>query len=166
MSTVIQYKFLERDPKSSYKQLSIKDRRIRARTLYGRYIDDRLHGGKGHDTLEGGDGDDRLRGGQGRDVLFGGGGDDRLYGGYGRDVLFGGDGDDRLHGGQGCDILDGGNGVDRLQGGRDVPFGRHGEDRSCGKGHDVLAAGRREAEELGAVRAIMAEWELANRHTV
>ncbi len=38
MSTVTQYKFLERDPKSCYKQLSIKGRRIKARTLYGRYM--------------------------------------------------------------------------------------------------------------------------------
>lgn len=30
-----QWKWLERDPKSSLKQLSIKDRRVRARTLYG-----------------------------------------------------------------------------------------------------------------------------------
>jgi uncharacterized protein (DUF433 family) len=36
-SVSTQYKFLERDPKSSYKQLSIKGRRIRARTLYGAY---------------------------------------------------------------------------------------------------------------------------------
>lgn len=33
-----QWQYLERDPKSSYKQLSIKGRRIRARTLYGCYI--------------------------------------------------------------------------------------------------------------------------------
>jgi uncharacterized protein (DUF433 family) len=32
------WQFLERDPKSSLKQLSIKGRRIRARTLYGRYM--------------------------------------------------------------------------------------------------------------------------------
>ena len=38
MGTVTQYKFLERDPKSCYKQLSIKGRRIKARTLYGRYM--------------------------------------------------------------------------------------------------------------------------------
>jgi uncharacterized protein (DUF433 family) len=38
MSTVTQYKYLERDPKSSYKQLSIKGRRIKARTLYGKYV--------------------------------------------------------------------------------------------------------------------------------
>ena len=35
--TSIQYQYLERDPKSSYKQLSIKGRRIRGRTLYGQY---------------------------------------------------------------------------------------------------------------------------------
>jgi uncharacterized protein (DUF433 family) len=29
---------LERDPKSSYRQLSIRGRRIKARTLYGRYV--------------------------------------------------------------------------------------------------------------------------------
>ena len=29
---------LERDPKSVYKQLSIKGRRIKARTLYGRFM--------------------------------------------------------------------------------------------------------------------------------
>ena len=33
-----QYKYLERDPKSSYKQLSIKGRRIRARTIYGAFM--------------------------------------------------------------------------------------------------------------------------------
>jgi uncharacterized protein (DUF433 family) len=34
------WKFLERDPKSSYRQLSIKGRRIKARTLYGRFMSD------------------------------------------------------------------------------------------------------------------------------
>ncbi|MEX2140815.1 MAG: DUF433 domain-containing protein [Pirellulales bacterium] len=33
-----QWQYLEHDPKSSYKQLSIKGRRIRARTLYGSYM--------------------------------------------------------------------------------------------------------------------------------
>jgi len=37
-SPTIQYKYLERDPKSSYKQLSIRGRRIRARTLYGMFM--------------------------------------------------------------------------------------------------------------------------------
>lgn len=35
MSGHAQFKYLERDPKSSYRQLSIKGRRIKARTLYG-----------------------------------------------------------------------------------------------------------------------------------
>jgi hypothetical protein len=36
MSSVsTQYKFLERNPKSNYKQLFIKGKRITARTLYG-----------------------------------------------------------------------------------------------------------------------------------
>jgi uncharacterized protein (DUF433 family) len=37
-SVSTQYKYLERDPLSSYKQLSIKGRRIKARTLYGAYM--------------------------------------------------------------------------------------------------------------------------------
>jgi uncharacterized protein (DUF433 family) len=35
--TSTEYQFLERDQKSVYQQLSIKGRRIKARTLYGRY---------------------------------------------------------------------------------------------------------------------------------
>lgn len=38
MLPATEYKYLERDPKSSYRQLSIKGRRIRARTLYGLYM--------------------------------------------------------------------------------------------------------------------------------
>jgi len=37
-SAAIQWKYLERDPLSSLKQLSIKGRRVRARTLYGLYM--------------------------------------------------------------------------------------------------------------------------------
>src|SRR5436309_4807478 len=37
-TTHTQWQYLERDPKSSYKQLSIKGRRIRARTLYGQHV--------------------------------------------------------------------------------------------------------------------------------
>jgi uncharacterized protein (DUF433 family) len=37
-SSTTTWKYLARDPKSSYKQLSIQGRRIRARTLYGRYM--------------------------------------------------------------------------------------------------------------------------------
>ena len=38
MSTATEYKYLERDPKSCYQQLSIKGRRIKARTLYGNFM--------------------------------------------------------------------------------------------------------------------------------
>ena len=36
-ATQTKWQYLERDPKSAYKQLSIKGRRIKARTLYGQY---------------------------------------------------------------------------------------------------------------------------------
>ena len=36
--TTTTWKYLERDPKSRLKQLSIRGRRIRARTLYGMYM--------------------------------------------------------------------------------------------------------------------------------
>lgn len=36
--TSTHWKYLERDPKSSYRQLSIKGRRIKARTLYGQCV--------------------------------------------------------------------------------------------------------------------------------
>jgi uncharacterized protein (DUF433 family) len=39
MATIqTKWKYLERDPKSSYRQLSIKGRRIKARTLYGQFM--------------------------------------------------------------------------------------------------------------------------------
>jgi uncharacterized protein (DUF433 family) len=37
-SASTQWKYLERDPKSSYRQLSIKGRGIKARTLYGLHV--------------------------------------------------------------------------------------------------------------------------------
>ena len=37
-SVSTQYKFLERNPKSNYKQLFVKGTRIRARILYGHYM--------------------------------------------------------------------------------------------------------------------------------
>lgn len=36
--TQTKWQYLERDPKSAYLQLSIKGRRIKARTLYGQYM--------------------------------------------------------------------------------------------------------------------------------
>jgi uncharacterized protein (DUF433 family) len=38
MSTTTTYRYLERDPKSTYRQLSIKGRRIKALTLYGAHV--------------------------------------------------------------------------------------------------------------------------------
>jgi len=38
MATSTQYRFLERDPHSVYEQLSIKGRRIKARTIYGQHV--------------------------------------------------------------------------------------------------------------------------------
>lgn len=37
-SAATQWKYLERNPRSSYRQLSIKGTKIHARTLYGRYM--------------------------------------------------------------------------------------------------------------------------------
>jgi len=37
-SPATQWKYLERNPRSSYKQLSIKGRKIHARTLYGQFM--------------------------------------------------------------------------------------------------------------------------------
>src|SRR5687767_6795606 len=37
-ATTTRRQYLERDPPSSYKQLSIKGRRIKARTLYGQHV--------------------------------------------------------------------------------------------------------------------------------
>jgi uncharacterized protein (DUF433 family) len=37
-TTSTNWKYLAPDPKSSYRQLFIKDRRVRARTLYGQYM--------------------------------------------------------------------------------------------------------------------------------
>jgi uncharacterized protein (DUF433 family) len=39
-TTSTNWKYLERDPKSSYRQTSIKGRRIKTRTLYGQYVND------------------------------------------------------------------------------------------------------------------------------
>lgn len=39
-SVSTQYKYLERNPKSNYKQLFVKGTRIFARTLYGQYMSD------------------------------------------------------------------------------------------------------------------------------
>jgi Ca2+-binding RTX toxin-like protein len=80
---------------------------------------DRLYGGDGNDTIEGGVFQDWLYGGAGNDVLRGDTivfqeehGDDFLNGGAGDDVLQGDDGNDVLQGGIGSDTMTGGAGDD------------------------------------------------------
>jgi Ca2+-binding RTX toxin-like protein len=62
-----------------------------------------LTGGDLNDTLSGGGSGDKLDGGRGKDTLRGGAGGDKLLGGPGRDILKGGAGGDRLIGGPGRD---------------------------------------------------------------
>jgi len=69
----------------------------------GNSLANRIHGGDGHDTLDG------LAG---NDSLYGYGGDDNLVGGTGGDGLSGGAGYDWLFGGSGIDTLTGGSGPD------------------------------------------------------
>ena len=57
-----------------------------------------LWGGYGNDTLNAVDnGRNRLHGGKGDDTVNGGAGRDKLWGGFGTDTLNGGDGNDVLH---------------------------------------------------------------------
>jgi hypothetical protein len=86
-----------------------------------------MSGGRGDDTLTGGDEADDIRGGRGRDEVDGGGGDDAVRGGPGDDEVAGSGGDDLLEGGTGDDhmqSLDGG--VDEID---------------CGRGDDSANAG-------------------------
>ncbi|MFH1517654.1 MAG: type I secretion C-terminal target domain-containing protein, partial [Pseudomonadota bacterium] len=78
------------------------------------YID----GGKGDDTLTGGNAPDIFLGGKGNDNLSGGAGNDTLDGGKGNDNLSGEAGNDILDGGDDADILVGGEGNDILVGGK------------------------------------------------
>lgn len=98
--------------------------------LHGRKTTDTIDGLEGDDVLNGRDGDDTLDGGAGRDVLKGSGGYDHLDGGEGDDVLYGGT-ERQEHGGGGVDRLFGGDGDDRLFGGfqSDELTGGSGSDR-------------------------------------
>ncbi len=109
-----------------------------------------INGGRGDDTLIGGDsletihgdaGDDSLLAGAGDDCLFGGNGQDSLFGGAGNDGLQGEDDRDVLYGEAGNDNLDGGRGNDNLFGGTgdDLLLGNSGDDRAAGEaGDDTL----------------------------
>ncbi|SLN34123.1 M10 family metallopeptidase [Oceanibacterium hippocampi] len=79
---------------------------------YGTLIE-AASGGKGDDTLQGGDAAEDVRGLGGADRLLGGDGDDFLRGDGGADSLVGGAGDDTLSGGSGNDTMNGGAGSDR-----------------------------------------------------
>ena len=75
---------------------------------------DRLFGGRGNDTLRGGDGFDRIHGGPGQDTSEGNGGNDVMSGGLGPDTQNGGPGDDRILANRGQDTTSGGAGNDIL----------------------------------------------------
>lgn len=103
-----------------------------------------IFGGKGNDTIIGGNGDDNLSGDAGHDLINGGAGDDRMFGGAGNDQLNGGTGDDLLSGNDGNDTLNGDGGDDLLMGGvgADVLNGNADDDRlDGGAGNDTLNGG-------------------------
>jgi Ca2+-binding RTX toxin-like protein len=104
-----------------------------------------LMGGKGDDTIHGGDGlGDTILGGAGRDHLYGGFGADRISGGADRDYSDGGDGNDVLSGGHGNDTIYGMGGDDAISGGdgQDYLEGAKGDDTiSGGTGNDAISGG-------------------------
>ena len=94
---------------------------------------EKVTGGRGGDTLTGGDLNNVLVGGLGDDQLDGGPGHDTLIGGGDDDHLLGSAGNDKLNGGPGADTLDGGDNNDTLiQGGKpdgaDIMIGGAGRD--------------------------------------
>lgn len=101
----------------------------------GDAANNRLFGGGGSDTLDGGEGRDHLTGGRGHDILYGRSGNDYLKGGVGVDYLVGNTGNDTLEGGNGRDTLIGGRGRDFLKG------GLHADTLLGGNGHDFLWGG-------------------------
>lgn len=104
-----------------------------------------LTGGRGNDTIIGGDYDDVLSGGYGHDSIEGGDGDDSIEGGRHRDTLLGQVGDDTLSGNGDSDFLEGDVGHDVLDGGsgKDALFAGPGDDTLSGAGSsDLLSASR------------------------
>jgi Ca2+-binding RTX toxin-like protein len=113
-------------------------------TLMGGGGDDLAFGDDGIDIIRGQSGADTLYGDAGADRLFGGGQNDELHGGVGDDNLRGGPGDDRLFGQSGDDTIRGGTGDDQMDGGNgnDMLRGQSGADVLIGgKGNDKLIGG-------------------------
>jgi Ca2+-binding RTX toxin-like protein len=105
---------------------------------------EKVWGGKGADSIDGGEGDDRIVGQAGNDSIKAGFGDDKLWGGDGADQIIAGAGNDKVWGGKGADSIDGGEGNDRIlgQAGNDSIKGGFGVDvLSAGKGDDIYAFG-------------------------
>jgi len=101
-------------------------------------------GGRGNDTIQGGDGDDNIDGGRGNDNILGNQGDDVINGGRGIDHIDAGEGSDTCAGGRGNDSLDGGDGKDTLHGdaGNDEIQGGKSQDECMGDaGDDQILGG-------------------------
>jgi Ca2+-binding RTX toxin-like protein len=110
-----------------------------ANVIDGRAGNDRLYGGGGADTLNGGLPNsldvDLIDGGAGDDTVNGGGGADILRGGLGADTINGGEGGDNIRGGGDDDTINGDAGFDRYlagEAGDDTVNGGAGNDRIDG----------------------------------
>lgn len=126
--------------------------RKEAETINGHGGDDNLRGRAGDDRLDGGSGNDRMRGDHGDDTVIGGDGDDAIRGDHGNDRVEGGAGDDNVRGNHGHDTVIGGDGDDILRGdqGRDLLQGGDGNDRlKGGSGRDVLEGGEGDDKLIG-----------------
>ncbi len=75
-----------------------------------------IDGGRGADSITGGNENDTIYGGCGDDVISSGQGNDVVHGGRGNDSITAGDGNDTLWGGRGADSIVAGNGNDVLGG--------------------------------------------------
>ncbi|HVT88930.1 MAG TPA: hypothetical protein VHD56_08770 [Tepidisphaeraceae bacterium] len=112
-----------------------------------------LDGGKGNDSLIGGNGPGEFHGGDGDDSIIGGNSDDVMYGDAGKDTIKGGKGNDIVEGGAGNDSIQGNDGRDILVGGLD-------NDRlDGGAGDDILDGGSTNYDNNpAALAALLREW--------
>lgn len=137
MGAIVQFTF-DDEKKVPYLKL------LNGNDAYRAYMAAKIHGGGGHDTIEGSGLRDSLYGDSGNDVLIGYGGDDVILGGEGNDELFGLIGNDWIESHAGNDILNGGDGNDVLRGheGNDTLNGGTGNDIMWGgSGADFLIGG-------------------------